>query len=243
MDIKRASNGGWRTRWILGLALAAVLAGLYWWSAERSFAAQMLQPEPAVLLQNRALVARAVARAARTYQQHCAACHGANREGNPAHGAPSLADAQWLYGSEQNTIEQIIYYGIRSGHPKARNLTDMPGLGRSGQLTADDVRDVIQYLHSIARLANDQAAAERGRLVFLGKGVCYDCHGADAHGITDYGTPPLDGTAWMYGGDDQTLFNSIYSGRHGLCPAWTNKLTPVQIRSLALYLRETKGKA
>jgi cytochrome c oxidase cbb3-type subunit 3 len=243
MNMRRESYGRWRTRGLLGLALVALLAGLYWWSVERSFAAQLLQPEPAVLVQNRALVARAVNRAAGVYQQNCAGCHGVNREGNPGRGVPSLADAHWLYGDELNGIEQTIYYGIRSGHPRARNLTDMPALGRKGQISADDTRDIIQYLHSIAHRANDRAAADRGRLVYLGKGVCYDCHGADARGIVDYGTPPLDGTAWSYGGDDQSLFDSIYSGRHGLCPAWTGKLTPVQIRSLALYLRETRGKA
>jgi cytochrome c oxidase cbb3-type subunit 3 len=72
-----------------------------------------------------------------------------------------------------------------------------------------------------------------------GKGNCFDCHAADAGGVTDYGAPALTGPIWLYGGDRQTLYQSILDGRHGMCPAWIGKLTPLQIRSLTLYLVST----
>ena len=61
-------------------------------------------------------------------------------------------------------------------------------------------------------------------------------------GNTDYGSPPLLGPDWNYGGDRLTLRKSIYSGRHGLCPAWISVLTPPQIRALAVYLYVESGK-
>lgn len=46
--------------------------------------------------------------------QACAACHGATGKGNPALGAPNLADHVWLYGGSIADIERTIREG-RSG--------------------------------------------------------------------------------------------------------------------------------
>lgn len=227
----RAGRWAW---WLL--AAAAVVALLSWWRAEQRFAAALLAPPPYQLLADQATLARAMARGAGLYQQQCAGCHGADRRGNAARGVPNLVDEHWLFGGEFNTIEQIVYYGIRSGHPKARNLTDMPALGRTGQITADDTRDVIQFLHTLSGRSADPLASERGRALYFGKGACYDCHAGDARGVSDYGSTPLDGSVWLYGGDDQTLFDSIYSGRHGLCPSRSPELSPLEIRSLAVLV-------
>ena len=46
-------------------------------------------------------------------------------------GAPNLGNSVWLYGDGGiGDIEYTILYGIRSGHPKAHNVTDMPAEGR-----------------------------------------------------------------------------------------------------------------
>lgn len=45
------------------------------------------------------------------YRQFCVACHGADGEGNPALGAPSLADNVWLYGNALNVISASIAEG------------------------------------------------------------------------------------------------------------------------------------
>ncbi len=175
------------------------------------------------------------------YREHCAVCHGATLGGDRARGAPNLADDAWLYGNGTiQDIEQTILYGIRSGHPKAHNLTDMPALGRTGQLTQQDVSDVVEYILKISKQPHDETAVERGQAIFAGAGVCYDCHGGDALGISDYGTPALTGRGgtWMYGGDRDILYKTVWDGRHGLCPAWVGKLSFVQIRALAIWLYE-----
>ena len=45
------------------------------------------------------------------YQTYCVACHGAEAQGNPALGAPNLANGIWLYGG---TAEQIAH-SVRAG--------------------------------------------------------------------------------------------------------------------------------
>jgi cytochrome c oxidase cbb3-type subunit III len=198
--------------------------------------ALLLRSEPAALLANPRLLAIAVERARPLYREHCAFCHGAALQGDRGRGVPNLAANAWLYGNDPVQLEHTILYGIRSGHPKARNVADMPAFVRSGQLTAGEARDAVEYLESLAGQGSDEATAKRGREIYFGVGNCFDCHAPDAHGISDYGTPPLTGPIWLYGGDRQSLYDSISNGRHGICPAWINRLTSLQIRALTLYL-------
>jgi cytochrome c oxidase cbb3-type subunit 3 len=179
----------------------------------------------------------AVSLARPVYARHCASCHGVNLHGGHAIGAPDLTDSAWLYGDGGiGDIENTILYGVRSGHPKAHNVTDMPAEGRLHQLSAPEVDDVVEFVLALSRQPHAEEAAERGRKLFYDKGNCVDCHANDAMGNTDYGAPALLGPNWNYGGDRLTLRKSIYSGRHGRCPAWISVLTPPQIRALAVYL-------
>ena len=81
-------------------------------------------------------------------------------------------------------------------------------------------------------------AIDRGALIFQRKGVCYDCHSGDGSGNPDYGAPALNDAEWLYGGDRNTVYQSIYSGRHGICPAWIGKLKPKVVRALAVWLNQ-----
>jgi cytochrome c oxidase cbb3-type subunit 3 len=196
----------------------------------------LMREDPSQILTEPSLLQRAIDLGRPLYQGQCAACHGTALEGNSARGVPNLAGNSWLYASDPVAVEHTILYGIRSGHPKARNVTDMPALVRSGQITADEARDVVEYLENLAGVPYDPQMAARGRLVYFGKGNCFDCHAADARGVSDYGAPALTGPTWLYGGARQTLYQSVSNGRHGICPAWIQKLTPLQVRSLTLYV-------
>lgn len=54
----------------------------------------------------------------------CAACHGANGEGNKALGAPNLADPkrQWLFGSSLQSIEHTIEKGRNGQMPAQKDF-------------------------------------------------------------------------------------------------------------------------
>lgn len=60
----------------------------------------------------------AVNRGSRTYATQCIACHGADMQGNPALGAPNLADDFWLYGGDEEGLRTTIVHG-RGGHMPA----------------------------------------------------------------------------------------------------------------------------
>lgn len=222
---------------LAALVILAIAFASYWFQ-QRALAARLVRTEPSQLLKDTQLRDRAVALARPVYQSHCASCHGVKGEGDRARGVPTMSDADWLYGNEVVDLEQTIMYGIRSGYPRSRNIAEMPAMGRSGQLTDADARDAVEYVLQISHQQYDPAAADRGRAIYYAKGNCFDCHASDGRGVTDYGTPPLIGTSWVYGGDRDTLYNSVYSGRHGKCPAWVKKLTPAEIRELAVMFHE-----
>jgi len=221
----------------IGLALcAALVMGAAWWAHHVGTYARLVRTEPHQILRDPDLLATAQHIGKPLYERHCASCHGAALQGDRRRGVPNLAAGAWLYGNNPVDVEYTIYYGIRSGHPKARNLTDMPALVRTGQITPQDARDAVEYLQRIAGKPNDDAAAVRGRSIYEDKGNCHDCHAHDARGVVDYGTPALTGPVYQYGGDRETLYQTILNGRHGECPAWVNRLSPLQIRALALFL-------
>jgi cytochrome c oxidase cbb3-type subunit 3 len=115
----------------------------------------------------------------------------------------------------------------------------MRAFGQRGQLTNDEISDVVQYVLQLSKRTYDPNAAELGRQVYEGKGLCYDCHAGDAKGNTDYGATDLTANVWDYGGSPQQLYDSIYYGRHGIMPAWYGKLSSAQIRALAVYVHNS----
>lgn len=229
---------------VLVLLLCAV-GSLVWYLRVRHGEDALVLADPDRAVADPALVRFALERAPALYRRHCAGCHGANLRGNPARGAPDLSDAIWLFGSgDLPDIENTLDYGIRSGHPMSHNITDMPGLGRIGQLSAAESQDVVEYVYALSHADANPDAVRRGRPLFMDKGSCYDCHGTDATGNIDYGAPDLTGhSGWLYGGDRRTLYQSVYDGRHGLCPAWITQLSAVQIRELAIFLYTTAHRA
>ncbi len=222
---------------VIVLAGAAIAAGdlrLHRERLEHRLLAVLPDQAPA----DPALVRFAVAQARPLFQQYCAACHGADLRGNTALGAPNLADRVWLYGTGRvYDIERTILFGIRSGNSKARNVTDMPALGLRGVLSDAEIRDLVQYLLKLNHRPYQAEPAEEGRaLYYTARADCSDCHGGDARGDYDYGAPDLTVNVWDSGGDPQSLYDSIYFGRHRIMPAWLGTLSLEQIRALAVYL-------
>lgn len=232
------------------LAIAATVAVI-----RRIEAHRLLTAEADTILAEPALVEIATRIAVAPYKAHCAACHGAAMHGNPALGVPDLTDRDWLYGEGRVAeVETTILYGIRSGLPKARSLADMPAFGTARPyaryvippLAPDDIRDVAAFLGArMGRRENPEAAA-RGRDIYAHRGGCFDCHGEDAGGDPAIGAPNLVDAVHLYGdGSDAATARSIAQGRAGLCPGWAGKISPIEIRALAVMVaaRSHDGKA
>jgi len=236
-----SSKAGPAKRRIRQTAIALGLLGLVFLAASevRSYilGRQLVSENPDSIPDNPTLVAFGKGLGRSAYQANCASCHGADLKGNQAKGIPNLSDDVWLYDfGRVSDIERTVLYGIRSGDARSHNVTDMPALGRQKAITPDEIKDVIAFVRSLNKGEADKAAAMRGNEIFQDKGVCYDCHSRDGSGISDYGAPNLTDDDWLYGGDDDTIYKSIYDGRHGKCPAWVGRLSFPTIRALAVYI-------
>jgi cytochrome c oxidase cbb3-type subunit 3 len=89
--------------------------------------------------------AAAIAAGAAKYATYCVACHGADAAGNPALGAPGLADDNWLYGGDEATVRASIAKGRQGQMP-----------AHEGLLGPDRVRLLAAY---VLRLASGDGGA------------------------------------------------------------------------------------
>ncbi|MEZ5897285.1 MAG: cytochrome-c oxidase, cbb3-type subunit III [Parvularculaceae bacterium] len=170
------------------------------------------------------------------FGDNCATCHGAGGQGFP--GYPNLNDDSWLWGGSFDQIKQTIRYGIRSGHPEA-HVNLMQAFGRDGILSADAISDMVEYVASLSGGEADPAAVERAAPVFAQQ--CVTCHGADGTGSQELGAPNLTDSIWLYGGDKQTIHETLMNGRGGVMPAWTDRMSDAQITALAVYVHSLGG--
>jgi len=168
------------------------------------------------------------------FGDNCAACHGREATGNP--GFPNLTTASWLWGGSPEAIAETIRVGINSAHPDSRS-SQMPAFGRDGVLPRADIDNVVAYVKGLsdpAAARGEAQAVAAGQKVFAT--TCAACHGEDATGIADLGVPNLADTVWIYGGDPETIFKTVWGGRQGHMPTWEGRLTPVERKILALYV-------
>src|SRR5258706_1879583 len=236
----RISRATTNRRWLIaGLALGLAVGGYIAYAQARDYVAgrELTMADPDTVPSQPELVKYALPVGRSAYAANCASCHGADMKGDGKRGVPNLADDVWLYDyGRVSDIERTILYGVRSGLGKSHNVTDMPAIGLQNALKPAEIRDVIAFVLSLSKHEKPADAVKRGEELFEDKGVCYDCHSRDATGISDYGAPDLTDDEWLYGGDEETIYKSIYDGRHGKCPAWVGKLSFATIRALAVYV-------
>ncbi|NVO15614.1 MAG: cytochrome-c oxidase, cbb3-type subunit III [Rhodoplanes sp.] len=189
-----------------------------------------IEKDPALLA-----FARAQGRAA--FGDNCAPCHGSGAAGSK--GYPNLNDDDWLWGGTLDAVYQTIQYGARSGHAKARE-NQMPAFGKDGTLKKDEIVQVASYVRSLSGLTVPQGVnLEAGKKLFADN--CAVCHGDDAKGNQELGAPNLTDRIWLYGGDQDSVIDTIANARSGVMPAWTDRLDPVTIKALAVYVHTLGG--
>lgn len=171
------------------------------------------------------------------FKVHCVQCHGSGAAG--AKGYPNLNDDDWLWGGNIQQIHQTITDGVRQpGDEKTRD-SQMPAFGKDGILTADQVQDAVSFVRLISHQEAPSASARRGMKLFADN--CAVCHGAQGKGDRTFGAPNLTDGIWLYGGDRDTLTQTITYARHGVMPAWGPRLDPVTIKMLAAYVHSLGG--
>lgn len=168
---------------------------------------------------------------------NCAACHGVAGTGGP--GFPDIAAGTLAFGDDPDTIHQIVRVGINSGASGTR-MAQMPAFGRAGMMERTDIAILTDHVLTFSA-GPDAPAVAGGAELFATR--CAGCHGADGTGNRAMGAPNLADAFWTYGGDRESVFASIVQGRAGHMPHWEGRLSPTDLRLLALYVHDLRGGA
>ncbi len=195
------------------------------WEAEQAKAQAAMAPlyakftsQPAEAL---AKDPQAMAIGERLFINNCAACHGSDAKGSK--GFPNLTDGDWLYGGSHDKIKETITGGRQGAMP--------PMAAAVG--TAEDVKNVANYVLSLSGSAHNALAAQLGKEKF---GACAACHGADGKGNQALGAPNLTDKVWLHGGGEQAVVAMVNNGKTNVMPAQASRLTPEQIHVLGAYV-------
>ena len=169
------------------------------------------------------------------FGDNCAVCHGLNAKGG--RGFPNLTTTSWLWGGDPEAIAETIRVGINSPHPDSRS-SQMPAFGHDQILQPADVDKVVAFVRSLSDPSTTKTAktgdVDAGKEIFAAN--CAPCHGEDAKGNSDVGAPNLTDKFWIYGGDAQTITDTLWNGRQGHMPSWEGRLMPIDHKILALFL-------
>jgi cytochrome c oxidase cbb3-type subunit 3 len=232
--------------WLSAAGVLLALGGAARFVHEARVAAQLLRSDPEAIAGDAQLLRAGAARGGAVYRDHCASCHGLEGKGDPVLGVPDLTDADWLFGEGRvSDIEKVVTYGIRAPNPRSWSLAVMPAYGQAvpsasesvPPLKPGEILAVTDYLLMLGGQAADPESARHGAQIYSGNGGCYDCHTDDAKGDRAIGAPNLTDSTWLYGdGSRAAITYSITHGRQGVSPAWSGRLSPLDLREVSLYV-------
>ncbi len=157
----------------------------------------------------------------RLFLNNCAQCHGSDGRGSK--GFPNLADSDWLGGDTHDYVKSVVAQG-RTGM--------MPPMAAAVG-TAEDVKNVANYVLSLSGSAHNEAAAQQGKAKFA---VCAACHGPEGKGNPALGAPNLTDKIWLHGWGEKTIIDMVTNGRTNVMPAQGRLLTQEQIHVLGAYV-------
>jgi cytochrome c oxidase cbb3-type subunit 3 len=157
----------------------------------------------------------------RLYLNNCAQCHGSDARGSK--GFPNLTDTDWLGEGSHDYIKKVIVEG---------RVGVMPPMAAAVG-SAEDVRNVANYVLSLSGSAHNNIAAQLGKAKF---GVCAACHGPDGKGNRALGAPNLTDKIWLHGWGEQAIVNIVTQGKNNAMPPQGRLLTPEQVHVLGAYV-------
>ncbi len=175
----------------------------------------------------------AVAGGRSAFQTNCMQCHGAGGAGSK--GFPNLVDDDWIWGGSLDQIYATIQHGIRNTDDQSRNSM-MPRFGADGLLTGAQVAAVTDYVLSLSGRGH---ATPEGAKIWQEQ--CVACHQPNGTGNQELGAPNLTDGIWLYGGDRESIYRSIFYARNGSMPAWSGRLDDATIKMLAIYVHSLGG--
>lgn len=173
----------------------------------------------------------AVARGASVFRAQCSQCHGAGAAG--AKGYPNLLDNDWLWGGGLEEVAHTVRHGVRNDTDDDAHWSQMPAFGEI--LESEEIATLVDFLPDLAKADWDSA----GGILFADN--CASCHGDLGLGDRSQGAPNLADAIWLYGGDPESLTDTITNSRFGVMPAWGQRLNEADVRAVSAYVHSLGG--
>jgi len=231
--INQATTGvlGWSTRGDVAEEIAAVE------EANAAINAKLASVELTAIAGDPELNSYAASAGGAVFKTWCVQCHGSGAAG--AKGYPNLLDDSWLWGGDIESIHTTISHGIRNEDSDDARYSEMPAFGRDELLEKQEIDQVVNFVMSLSGDARDASKVAAGAVVF--EDNCSSCHAEDGTGDREQGAPNLADAIWLYGGDYETLSETVNNARYGVMPAWNTRLTEWQLRAVTTYVHQLGG--
>ncbi|MEM7522135.1 MAG: c-type cytochrome, partial [Pseudomonadota bacterium] len=133
-------------------------------------------------------------------------------------------------------LEEIAYsirHGIRNETDADAHWSQMPAFGEL--LEPEEITLLVDYIPTLVTGEGD------GQGAVLFEENCASCHGSEGLGDRDQGAPNLADAIWLYGGDPESLAETITNSRFGVMPAWGQRLSEEDVRAVATYVHALGG--
>ena len=179
----------------------------------------------------------ALAGGASSFRDNCAGCHGSGAQGFT--GFPNLNDDDWIWGGTMADIEYTIRHGIRWEDDPDTRFNEMPRYLTDGFLERDQIYAVTEFVLSLSGADHDATKIAEGRQIF--EEQCVSCHGDNGGGLREMGGPNLTDSIWLFGGDRESVFETVAYARNAVMPAWQDRLDEGTIKELALFVHSLGG--
>jgi len=197
--------------------------------------AQLAAVDLNLLSEDPELLRYAISAGASVFRTGCAQCHGSGAAG--ADGYPNLLDDDWLWGGDFESIEYTVRHGIRNEEDWDARYSEMTAF--DDIFSNDEIDQVVQYVRQISGQEFDSALAGDGEELYLNS--CAACHGDNGEGNRGLGAPNLSDAIWLYGGDPESLEETVRFARFGVMPAWGERLSDAEIKAVTAYVHQLGG--
>ena len=204
-------------------------------SENATIEAKLLATPMEEIINNPDLVRFATAGGGAVFRTYCSQCHGTGAQGGK--GYPNLQDDDWLWGGDLTAIETTIRHGIRYDGDENTRFSQMPAFGEI--LEDADIGKLAEFVLKVSGQEHDATMAAAGATLFADN--CAACHGDNAQGDREQGAPNLTDALWLFGGDKETITDTITNSRFGVMPSWQGRITDAQIKQVAFYVHQLGG--
>ena len=204
-------------------------------SENATIEAKLLATPMEDIINNPDLVRFATAGGGAFFRTYCSQCHGTGAQGGA--GYPNLQDDDWLWGGDLTAIETTIRHGIRYDGDENTRFSQMPAFGEI--LEDADIEKLAEFVLKVSGQEHDATMAAAGATLFADN--CAACHGDNAQGDREQGAPNLTDALWLFGGDKETITDTITNSRFGVMPSWQGRITDAQIKQVAFYVHQLGG--